>query len=83
MANVLCTLRRVQRLEQARVTRRSPFEVAYGRMDAFADKVQVDVAAGKLDSKDITMVLPALHRWHRDRVWAGWRHHRNGMWDCR
>ena len=83
MANVLCTLRRVQRLEQARVTRRSPFEVAYGRMDAFADKVQVDVAAGKLDRKDITMVLAALHRWHRDRVWAGWRHHRNGMWDCR
>ena len=83
MANVLCTLRRVQRLEQARVTRRSPFEVAYGRMDAFADKVQVDVAAGKLDRKDITMVLAALHRWHRDRVWAGGRHHRNGMWDCR
>ena len=66
MPNVLCTLRRVQRLEQARVTRRSPFEVAYGRMDAFADKVQVDVAAGKLDRKDITMVLAALHRWHRD-----------------
>ena len=72
-------LARVAKLEAARVAPRSPFEVSYGSMDAFADKVQVDVAAGKLDGTDMAMVVAALHRWHRDQVWAGWRYHRNGM----
>ena len=72
-------LARVAKLEAARVAPRSPFEVAYGSMDAFAEQVQGDVAAGKLDATDMTMVLAALHRWHRDRVWSGWRYHRNGM----
>jgi hypothetical protein len=48
-------------------------------MDAFAGKVQADVAAGKLDGIDMAGVVAALHRWHRDQVWAGWRYHRNGM----
>jgi hypothetical protein len=76
-------LARVQKLEAARVTPKSPFEVAYGSMDAFADKVNADIGAGKLDSRDMPLVLAALHRWHKDRVWTGWQHHRNGMWDCR
>lgn len=42
-------LARVAKLEAARVAPRSPIEVAYGSMDAFADKVQLDVALGKLD----------------------------------
>ena len=78
-SGVRAMLARVARLEAARVTPRSPFEVAYGSMDAFADKVQVDVAAGKLDSRDMPRVMAALHRWHRDRVWSGWRYHHNGM----
>lgn len=57
--------------EAAVVLPRSPIEVAYGLMNAFADKVQVDVAAGKLDSRDMPPVLAALHRWHRDQVWSG------------
>ena len=48
-------------------------------MDAFADKVQFDMASGKLDPGDMPLVLAALRRWHRDRVWQGWRYHRNGM----
>ena len=76
-------LARVAKLEAARVAPRSPFEVAYGSMDAFAEQVQGDVEAGKLDAIDMAGVVAALHRWHRDRVWAGWRHHRNGMWNCR
>ena len=79
MSSVRSMLERVRKLEQARLALRSPFEVAYGSMDAFADKVQGDVAAGKLDGTDMTMVLAALHRWHRDRVWAGWRYFKNGM----
>jgi hypothetical protein len=72
-------LARVAKLEAARVAPRSPFEVAYGSMDAFADKVQLDVAAGKLDGIDMAGVVASLHRWHRDQVWAGWRYHKNGM----
>ena len=72
-------LARVAKLEAARVAPRSPFEVAYGSMHAFADKVQADVAAGKLDGIDMAGVVAALHRWHRDQVWAGWRYHKNGM----
>ena len=48
-------------------------------MDAFEDRVQSDVAAGKLDSHDMPMVLAALYRWHKDRAWAGWRYHPYGM----
>ena len=78
-SGVRAMLARVAKLEAARVAPRSPIEVAYGSMDAFADKVQLDVALGKLDSRDMPLVLAALHRWHRDRVWSGWRYHRNGM----
>jgi hypothetical protein len=75
-------LTRVAKLEAARVAPKSPFEVAYGSMDAFADKVNADIGAGKLDSWDMPVVLAVLHRWHKDRVWAGWQHNSNGMWDC-
>ncbi len=79
MSGVRSMLARVAKLEAARIAPRSPFEVAFGSMDAFDDKVQADVAAGKLDGTDIAGVLAALHRWHRDQVWSGWRYHRNGM----
>ena len=72
-------LARVAKLEAARVAPRSPFEVAYASMDAFEDRVNEQVAAGKLDGIDMAMVLAALHRWHRDQVWSGWRYHHNGM----
>ena len=48
-------------------------------MDAFAVKVGLDVATGKLDSRDMPLVLATRHRWHLDLVWTGRRHHRNGM----
>ena len=79
MSGVRAMLARVAKLEPARVAPRSPIEVAYDSMEAFADKVQLDVALGKLDSRDMPLVLAAFHRWHRGRVWSGWRYHRNGM----
>jgi hypothetical protein len=75
-------LARVQKLEAARITPRSPIEVAYGSMDAFAEQANRDVGAGKLD-KEFLLVVECLRRWHADQVWAAWQHHRNGMWDCR
>ena len=79
MANVQSLLRRVQRLERARETPRSPFEVAYGSLDAFADKVTGDIGAGKLDKVDGPLLLQAVLKWHRDRLWSGFRYHNNGQ----
>ena len=79
MSNVRSLLTRVAKLEAARVTPRSPFEVAFGSLDAFADKVNADIAAGKLDSRDVPLVLNAVRNWHRDRLWSGFRYHNNGQ----
>ena len=72
-------LARVQRLEAGRVTPQSPFERAFGSLDAFADKVNADVAAGKLDRTDGPLLLQAVLIWHRDRLWSGFRYHNNGQ----
>lgn len=79
MSNVRALLTRVAKLEASRVAPRSPFELVYGSMDAFADKVQADMAAGKLDSTDAPILIASLRRWHKDRVWQGWQRFRNGM----
>ena len=79
MANVQSLLRRVQRLERARETPQSPFEVAFGSLDAFTDKVNADIAAGKLDRVDGPLLLQAVRKWHRDRLWSGFRYHNNGQ----
>lgn len=79
MSNVRSLLTRVAKLEAARVTPRSPFEVAYGSLDAFADKVKADIAAGKLDRVDGPMLLQSVLKWHRDNLWSGFRYHNNGQ----
>ena len=79
MTNVRALLTRVAKLEAARVTPKSPIELAYGSLDAFADKVNADIAAGKMDKVDGPMVLAAVLKWHRDRLWSGFRYHNNGQ----
>ena len=79
MSNVRSLLTRVAKLEAARVTPKSPFEVAYGSLDAFADKVNAEVAAGKLDRTDGPLLLQAVLKWHRDKLWSGFRYHNNGQ----
>lgn len=79
MANVQSLLRRVQRLERARETPQSPFEVAFGSLDAFAEKVNADIGADKLDKVDGPMMLAAVLKWHRDKLWSGFRYHNNGQ----
>jgi hypothetical protein len=78
MTNVHSLLRRVQRLERARETPQSPFEVAFGSLDAFADKVNADIGAGKLDRIDGPLLLTAVRKWHVDMLWQGFRYHNNG-----
>ena len=79
MTAVRSLLARVQRLEQARTTPRSPFEAAYGSFDAFADVVQAGIASGTYDEGDMPLVLTCLRRWHSDGVWGLWRQDR--IWE--
>lgn len=79
MTSVRSLLTRVAKLEAARVTPKSPFEVAYGSLDAFADKVTADIGAGKLDRVDGPLLLQAVRKWHFDALWSGFRYHNNGQ----
>ena len=81
MSNVRSLLTRVAKLEAARVTPRSPFEVAFGSLDAFADKVNADIGADKLDKVDGPKVLQAVLRWHRDGAFGQWTRYRNQAWE--
>lgn len=79
MTNVRSLLARVARLEAARVTPRSPFEVAFGSFGAFEANVNADIDAGKLDGTDAPLVLNAVRNWHRDMLWSGFRYHSDGQ----
>lgn len=80
MPNVKGMLARVQRLEVARSTA-SPIARLYGSFEAFADGVQADINAGKLDRTDMPVVLDCLRRWERDGIWQGQQQrHWNRVW---
>lgn len=81
MTNVRSLLTRVARLERARETPQSPFEMAYGSLDAFADKVTADIGADKLDKVDGPLLLQAVLKWHRDGSWGAWTRQRNQAWE--
>ena len=83
MASVQSMLARVAKLETARAAPRSPIELTYGSFSAFEDQTLALIDERKLDRGDMLAVLTALRRWHVERVWQGWQHHRNGVWDCR
>ncbi|MFE3837899.1 hypothetical protein [Pseudogemmobacter sonorensis] len=72
MANVRGMLARVRRLEVARSTA-SPIARLYGSFEAFAEEVQADIDAGKLDRTDMPVVLDCLRRWEREKVWSQWQ----------
>lgn len=69
MAATRALLARVQRLEQARIAPRSPFEAAYGSFDTFAAETQAGIDAGQFDSREMPLVLNCIRRWHADGVW--------------
>jgi hypothetical protein len=78
MSNVRALLTRVAKLEQARATPKTPFELAFGSFEAFEDKVNADLLAKKMDRVDGPLLLNAVRKWHRDHVWQGFQYHRNG-----
>jgi hypothetical protein len=71
MAHVRRLLARVQRLEQA-ATRPSPFQLAYGSLEAFEAAVQKEMDAGKLCRLDMPLVAAAIRSWHGNNVYAMW-----------
>lgn len=75
-ANIRAMLKRVQVLEQARQAPKSPIEVAYGSMDAYAEEAEAEIAAGKLDGRDFPIILDCLRKWHADHVWQGFKYRR-------
>ena len=71
MASATSLLKRVERLERARVVPRTLFDVAHGSFDAFTADVQAKVDAGALDRIYMAGVVAALRRWHSDpNVWG-------------
>ncbi|MEZ0002915.1 hypothetical protein [Sinorhizobium fredii] len=79
MSGVRSLLARVGRLERARTAPKSPFEIAYGSMDAFAANVQAGIDAGTLDQIDMPVVLACIRRWHDEGVYGLWQ--RNRIWE--
>lgn len=79
MSGVRSLLSRVARLEQARAAPRSPFEAAYGSLDAFEAEVQADIAAGKLEPVGMAAVLTSIRKWHDEGLWGLW--YRDRVWE--
>lgn len=69
MSGVRAMLARVQRLEQAR-SQTSPFERAFGSLADWEAECQSGIGEGRLDSRDMPVVMMALRRWHSEGVWA-------------
>jgi hypothetical protein len=64
---------RVQRLEQARQAPRSPFEVAYGSLEAWEADVHRGIDSGTYDPIDMPVVIRCVRKWHADGLWLGLR----------
>lgn len=84
MSSVRSLMERVRRLEAARTSPKSPVELVYGSLEAFAERTRADVDAGLLDRADMLGpdgnggVLRAIQAWHDQQVWGAWR--RNNAW---
>lgn len=61
-------LARVQRLEKARQPT-SPFEIAFGSLDAWETECRAGIDAGMLDPTDVPLVITAVRRWHSEGAW--------------
>lgn len=61
-------LARVQRLEHSR-SPVSPFEAAYGSLEAWEAECQSGIDEGRLDPTDMPVVMMAIRRWHEEGAW--------------
>lgn len=68
MAGVRAMAARVRRLEREAAPASSIVR-AYGSFDAYAAKVQADIDAGRLDRRDMAVVITALRGWEDNGVW--------------
>ena len=80
MSSARAMLARVQKLETAGTSPRSPFEMAFGSQEAWEAAVQADIDAGKADPTDMPVVLLCIRRWHVEKLWGAWQHNRR-VWE--
>lgn len=69
MAGVRAMLARVQRLEHSR-SPVSPFESAFGSLADWEEECQSGINEGRLDARDIPVVIAAIRRWHSEGLWC-------------
>ena len=69
MWGVRAMLAKVQRLEQSR-SPISPFERAWGSLAEWEVECQSGIDEGRLDSRDMPVVMMALRRWHSEGAWS-------------
>ena len=62
-------LARVRRLEAGR-TAVSPFERAWGSLADWEAECQSGIDEGRLDARDVPVVMMALRRWHSEGAWS-------------
>jgi hypothetical protein len=58
-------------LEHAKAPPLTPFEVAYGSLEAFAAAAQGFIDGGVLDPRDGPVLVASIRRWHGERLWDG------------
>lgn len=61
-------LARVQRLEHSR-SHTSPLEMAYGSLEAWEADCESGIDEGRLDPRDMLVVVTAVRRWHEEGAW--------------
>ena len=69
MSGVRAMLARVQRIENAR-SPTSKFERAWGPLADWEAECQSGIDEGRLDLRDMPVVMMALRRWHTEEVWS-------------
>jgi hypothetical protein len=73
MGSIRSLLTRVERLEQMKAAPRSPFEEAFGSLEAWEADWQASIDAGAICSVDGPVVMACIRRWHREGLWGGVR----------
>lgn len=79
MTRVRGLVKRVRRLELARAPR-SPFERAFGTLQAYVAEIQAGIDAGKYDRVEMPLVLNSIIAWHSQGLWGGWQRQGNQFW---
>lgn len=80
-------LARIAKLENARRVPRTPFELAYGSLEAWEAEIRAEVEAGKLDATDLLGadgsggILRAIWNWHERGLYGVWRRDRHRVWE--